>query len=92
MFSEERREQIVALLNKNKKVYVKELAERFHLSMDSIRRDLTILEERGLLRKTHGGAMLPPVLKPGVTRQVHMPGNRWNRLWSMPQVCFVTKK
>ncbi|MDE5136782.1 DeoR/GlpR family DNA-binding transcription regulator [Paenibacillus larvae subsp. larvae] len=63
MFSEERREQIVALLNKNKKVYVKELAERFHLSMDSIRRDLTILEERGLLRKTHGGAMLPPRFK-----------------------------
>lgn len=63
MFSEERREQIIDLLNKNKKVYVKELAERFHLSMDSIRRDLTILEERGLLRKTHGGAMLPPRFK-----------------------------
>ena len=55
MFAEERHEQIVALVNRNGSVRVKELSELFQITEDSIRKDLTILERKGLLKKTYGG-------------------------------------
>ena len=57
MFAEERREKILALLNQEKRVLAKDLAEKFQISIDSIRRDLSIMEEQGMLKKTHGGAI-----------------------------------
>lgn len=57
MFSEERRDKIIELLNNNGRVLAKELADMFELSIDSIRRDLSIMEEKGLLKRTHGGAI-----------------------------------
>ncbi|MFP3541732.1 DeoR family transcriptional regulator, partial [Pseudomonas sp. SIMBA_044] len=33
------------------------MADLFDMSIDSIRRDLTIMEEKGLLKRTHGGAI-----------------------------------
>lgn len=69
MFAEERRQKIWELLQKQQRVLAKELAEMFGVSVDSIRRDLSIMEEQGLLKKTHGGAIpiskvrtLPPPL------------------------------
>ncbi|MDM5433649.1 DeoR/GlpR family DNA-binding transcription regulator [Bacillus hominis] len=57
MFTEERREKILELLKKEGRVIAKDLAERFDMSIDSIRRDLSIMENGGLLRRTHGGAI-----------------------------------
>lgn len=57
MFTEERRERILELLNTDGRVIAKELAERFEMSIDSIRRDLSIMEKDGLLKRTHGGAI-----------------------------------
>jgi len=57
MFAEERQEMIVALVNKDGSVRVKELSERFQVTEDSIRKDLTLLEKKGLLKKTYGGAV-----------------------------------
>ncbi|MCM3785046.1 DeoR/GlpR family DNA-binding transcription regulator [Neobacillus mesonae] len=57
MFSQERRDQILKLLQEESRVLAKELAERFQVSIDSIRRDLSIMEEEQLLRRTHGGAI-----------------------------------
>ncbi|PLT27984.1 DeoR/GlpR family DNA-binding transcription regulator [Peribacillus deserti] len=57
MFSEERKKQIMELLTQNERVLAKELADLFHVSIDSIRRDLTSMEEEGLLKRTHGGAI-----------------------------------
>jgi DeoR/GlpR family transcriptional regulator of sugar metabolism len=57
LFAEERRAKISELLKRDQRVLVKELAERFQVSIDSIRRDLTIMEQKGLLKKTHGGAI-----------------------------------
>lgn len=57
MFAEERREKILALLNEDKRVIAKDLAEKFQISIDTIRRDLSILGNKGLLNKTHGGAI-----------------------------------
>ncbi|PEB77588.1 DeoR family transcriptional regulator [Bacillus thuringiensis] len=57
MFTEERREKILELLNTDGRVIAKDLAERFDMSIDSIRRDLFIMEKDGLLKRTHGGAI-----------------------------------
>ncbi|KAA0745676.1 DeoR/GlpR transcriptional regulator [Bacillus sp. AY3-1] len=57
MFTEERREKILELLKKDGRVIAKDLAESFDMSIDSIRRDLSIMEKDGLLKRTHGGAI-----------------------------------
>ena len=57
MFLEERQEKILELLATNGKVLVKELAERFGVTEDSIRKDLSTLELDGKLKRTYGGAV-----------------------------------
>jgi DeoR/GlpR family transcriptional regulator of sugar metabolism len=58
MFTEERLEQILNILNKNDRVKVKDLSERFNVSEGMIRKDLQRLEKEGLLKRTYGGAIL----------------------------------
>ena len=57
MFLEERQEKILELLAENGKVLVKELAEQFGVTEDSIRKDLSTLEQDGKLKRTYGGAV-----------------------------------
>jgi DeoR/GlpR family transcriptional regulator of sugar metabolism len=57
MFAEERRHRILEILARDGRVIAKDLSRLFDMSVDSIRRDLTILANRGLLRKTYGGAV-----------------------------------
>lgn len=71
MLAEERRQLILELLAKDRRVVAKELARRFQLSIDSIRRDLTIMEEQGLLQKTYGGAL--PLAPPPKVRTLAQP-------------------
>lgn len=58
MFTEERLEQILNILNKNGRVKVKELSERFNVSEGMIRKDLQRLEGDGFLQRTYGGAIV----------------------------------
>lgn len=55
-----RRTAILALMKEQGAVSVDELAERFAVSVITIRRDLDALGEQGLLERTHGGAIRPP--------------------------------
>ncbi|SEO03509.1 DeoR/GlpR family DNA-binding transcription regulator [Paenibacillus sp. OV219] len=57
MLAEERRQRILEILAKDGRVIAQELAQQFQLSIDSIRRDLSIMKDQGLLRKTYGGAV-----------------------------------
>ena len=57
MLPEERQKLIVQLVNEHGSVSVKELSARFALTEDSIRKDLTLLQKNGLLKKTYGGAL-----------------------------------
>ncbi|MGD6834828.1 DeoR/GlpR family DNA-binding transcription regulator [Sutcliffiella halmapala] len=57
MFSDERRNEIFKMLEENGRVFAKDLAKKFEMSIDSIRRDLSIMEEQGVLKRTHGGAI-----------------------------------
>ncbi len=63
MFIEERHEQILKIINEKGRISIGEIQETFDVSVDSARRDLRILEEKGLLKRTHGGAI--PVLQIG---------------------------
>jgi len=53
-----RSEQLLALVNQNKKIEVNRLAELLQVSKVTIRKDLTDLEQRGLLRRRHGYAII----------------------------------
>ncbi|MCR5834446.1 MAG: DeoR/GlpR family DNA-binding transcription regulator [Selenomonadaceae bacterium] len=57
MFLEERQAKILEMLEKDGKVLVKELAEIFGVTEDSIRKDLSSLEFDGKLKRTYGGAV-----------------------------------
>ena len=57
MLASERHEKIVEILNREGSVLVKDLSKKFDVTQDSIRKDLTILERKGLLKKTYGGAV-----------------------------------
>ncbi|WP_051451074.1 DeoR/GlpR family DNA-binding transcription regulator [Actinospica robiniae] len=54
---EERRLQVAALLRRDTRVRVEELADRFAVSGETIRRDLKVLEDRGVARRVYGGAV-----------------------------------
>ena len=57
MFIEERHQAILKTIQENGRISIGEIQERFEVSVDSARRDLRLLEERGLLKRTHGGAI-----------------------------------
>lgn len=55
--AEERRRLILEAVEEEGKVLAAELARRFDISEDTVRRDLRDLDLAGLLRRVHGGAM-----------------------------------
>jgi len=57
MRREERQTLILDILYNKERVEVDRLSTEFGVSQETIRRDLTALAERGLLRKVHGGAV-----------------------------------
>jgi DeoR family transcriptional regulator of aga operon/DeoR family fructose operon transcriptional repressor len=58
LYRQERQERIVDLLEKQGRVSVSALSERFGLSQATIRTDLETLVQEGLIVRTHGGAIL----------------------------------
>ena len=56
--TDQRAKNILQLLLRHGNTSVDELAAQLGASTASVRRDLTRLEERGLVHRTHGGAML----------------------------------
>lgn len=57
MFLFERQEKMLAYINEVNKVSVRELSELFNMSLVTIRSDINNLAKRGLLIRTHGGAL-----------------------------------
>lgn len=58
MLEYERLDQIIACLRERQTDTVKNLAQKLYASEATIRRDLTELERRGLVKRLHGGAAL----------------------------------
>ncbi len=57
MFIEERHREILKRLNASGTITTAEIQRLFGIGYDSAKRDLRILEEKGLLKRTHGGAI-----------------------------------
>jgi len=56
MIPENRRNQIIELVKIKNSISIPELVKQFNVSEITVRRDLEILEKRGLIDKTYGGA------------------------------------
>jgi DeoR family transcriptional regulator, fructose operon transcriptional repressor len=57
LYNVERKSKILDLLEKQNTVSVNNLAHYFRISKETIRRDLKQLEEAGLIKRSHGGAV-----------------------------------
>ncbi|GGM30414.1 DeoR family transcriptional regulator [Paraliobacillus quinghaiensis] len=64
MLKEERQQIILKILNEEQKVIASDLSQRLEVSEDTIRRDLKELDNIGLIRRVHRGALRigPPVV------------------------------
>jgi len=58
MFTLERQEEILNILEKNKSISVNKLSGLLYVSPPTVRRDLAVLEQQGKVRRTHGGVVL----------------------------------
>lgn len=70
MFIEERHNKIAKQIVTNGKITISQITEKYGISDESARRDLRILEQKGICIRTHGGAILPVQvgLRPPVNR------------------------
>jgi DeoR family fructose operon transcriptional repressor len=57
LYAEERQQEIVRLARAEGRVDGASLADTLHVTAETIRRDLTMLERAGVLRRVHGGAI-----------------------------------
>lgn len=57
MYAEERRRQIASLTAVEGRVSVTELAAKFDVTAETIRRDLAVLNKEGIVHRVHGGAV-----------------------------------
>lgn len=62
LFSLQRRERLMEELRAHGAITVKDIASRFGVSELTIRRDVNILADEGLVSRVHGGATLPSPL------------------------------
>jgi DeoR/GlpR family transcriptional regulator of sugar metabolism len=68
IYPEERLIKIMELLKRESKVEVDKLTEYFQVTGSTIRADLRELENRNLILRTHGGAMLKEMLDEGLRK------------------------
>ena len=58
MLAHERQELILATMRKTHSIRIGDISKQFGVSIETARRDLDYLQNRGYLRRTHGGAVL----------------------------------
>lgn len=73
MLNKERMYKIMALLNEQGFVSVKELMDNFQVSRSSVMRDLIDLENQGLIQREHGGACLKNIERPTLSSLNEIP-------------------
>ena len=59
MYAEERQREIAQIIQEKGQISIAEIAQRYDVSTESARRDLRALEQQGLCKRTHGGAIRP---------------------------------
>lgn len=63
----ERRDQIVSIVNERERITVSELSEMLNVSSVTIRGDLNFLDDEGRIARVHGGAA---AVKPGMKHEI----------------------
>ena len=63
MYAEERQQAIAALVAREGRLSVNELAEKFDVTTETVRRDLSVLDRAGLVRRVHGGVVPASALR-----------------------------
>ncbi|MBQ9481123.1 MAG: DeoR/GlpR transcriptional regulator [Clostridia bacterium] len=58
MYAIERQDEIIEIIKERKSVSVNDLAKELFVSCATVRRDLSAMEKSGLIRRTHGGAII----------------------------------
>jgi DeoR family transcriptional regulator, aga operon transcriptional repressor len=74
MLIDERRQHILSLIQRDGRVLVAELSDTLGISRITIRKDLDYLESKGLVQRTHGGALAPQgsaLLDPSLKEKEH---------------------
>ncbi|WP_113152833.1 DeoR/GlpR family DNA-binding transcription regulator [Nitratireductor sp. OM-1] len=56
-FPQERQQQMIDVIVERKRVGTAELAKLLKISLPTVRRDLTVLEQAGIVARTHGGVV-----------------------------------
>ena len=71
MFMEERQQKIAEVIEATGKITVAEIVKEYGISEESARRDLRLLEQKGICKRTHGGAIYPQQVsvRPPVNRE-----------------------
>lgn len=57
LLNEERRRQILEMVQRDGRVLVNDLSRHFRISQITIRKDLEVLDGKGVIHRTHGGAL-----------------------------------
>lgn len=70
MYIEERHQAILEYLKENGSISTSDIQTKFSVSYESAKRDLRILEEKGLLKRTHGGAL--PIRQVATSRPANL--------------------
>ena len=65
VFQEERLQTIAEKLEREGRIVTKDLVDELNTTPVTLRKDLLLLEKRGLLKRTHGGAVKVNRLYPG---------------------------
>ena len=63
MFAQERQDKIYEMLQKDGAVTAAKLMALFGVSIETVRRDLLVLEQSGKLLRVHGGAVAKAGMK-----------------------------
>jgi len=79
MLAIERRNKILAILQKESRVVVSDLSGQFNVTEETIRRDLEKLEKLGLAKKTYGGAIMNESLNVDLPYTVRKKANVANK-------------
>lgn len=66
MYKCEREKEITDILGQTGYATVEYLSQKLHISPSSVRRDLSVLESRGILRRSYGGAELSDAAKKSI--------------------------
>ena len=64
MLAKTRQDGMREIILRNGRATITELAEKFNVTTETVRRDLTVLSAKSPIRRVHGGAvLLPPILE-----------------------------